>query len=158
MSKIIEIEFLENNSLHENLILRIPEIDVSVIADVYYLTSEEYNVNSNSNEKRNSLVDLLLNWKKALQRQVPNSLCFLPFDLSDEYVGCFKVEALDGVMLQCSYGRTREIMGMMIDVSDISDFKPEDFETDNKSFLVKKEDLLESIESCIKVPNSRKES
>jgi hypothetical protein len=146
---MIRIELDTTKEGHEDLTLFLDEISFSTEADSYYLMLDNKILpNEESYQKVKIVLDeMLQSWIAQVKQLNAHDIVFLPFDFSDQYIGCIRVEAIDDKNVSINYGFTTVIHGYSIAPSlgsiDIGD---EAYEVDSNSFIVTKEELLHSIQ------------
>ena len=93
---------------------------------------------------------LIIQWKIEIENIDADMVCFLPFDFSDEYIGCFRFEKVEN-RIHGSYGSTQKITGWMISPSKLDQFQIEesDYRITSKIFEVEEGELLASLDSCL---------
>lgn len=151
MEKKILVEIIKNNELHADLVLTIQSIGLVVIADSYYYMLDSSLDDRIKMHKDLVMIKILNHWILNIQELKENNTCFLPFDFSDEYIGCLRFELLNGDKVKGCYGITQKILGMMINPSQLECFDIDeiDFEKDSEVFLTSKSELISSIENSI---------
>ena len=153
MKNIISIGLNDIDGLHQDLFLKISSINFIVIADsYYYILDNSLSDNFNVEKNKNSIIcNALKEWKNKIINFKKGNTYFLPFDFSDQYIGCLRLEAINDTDIQGSYGITQKILGMMINPSQLEQFDIDDldFENDSESFFINKDDLIFSVESSI---------
>lgn len=119
--------------------------------DTYYFAIDNnYKKGDESIQKvHDVLVKLLKGWKRKLL-DLSNAV-YLPYDFSDEYIGCIEVKKNDENHLKIVIGYTTKYCGYEISPSNFDNsffISKEDFITDNNLILIKKEDL-DDYKICI---------
>jgi hypothetical protein len=153
MERSIIIEFNEDKyDLHDDLSLSIPSKGIKFTADSYYFSDDESIVinNDESERKYDSVKQLLNQWKRKIESMEIGDICFLPFDFSDEYIGCLKLELVDQWLVG-NYGYTEKIHGYAIYPSNLSQFAigNEDFIKYSEEFKLEKQLFIYSVEQSI---------
>lgn len=148
MSFFLIIEVNNNARLHEDLILRIPSMNFSIVADSYYYMLDNSDCNNNNNNKSIIFTKLLGLWRESLLNLQDGDILFLPFDFSDQYIGCLRFELISDNILEGCYGITQKILGMEINPSQLDQFDIEDsdFETEIDFFSINRSNLLSCID------------
>lgn len=153
MKNIISVLLKEIDGLHQDLHLNISTIDFIVVADsYYYILDKSISDNPHVEKNKNSIICNTLNeWRNKIINFKKGNTYFLPFDFSDQYIGCLRLEVINDMVIQTSYGITQKILGMMINPSQLEQFDIDDsdFEKDSESFIINKDDLIFSIEYSI---------
>lgn len=118
------------------------------IADLYYLASDN-NLEIEQIEIRIkvSFIKLMNQWIDRIESLNLNETTYLPFDFSDQYIGCLKVVKLEDNKLSLIYGYTRQFEGWQLSPSNIEKFilNENSFELDWGNNTANKEDLLKAI-------------
>jgi len=152
MEQFLTINLVLENDNNEQLSLKVPSIALYIKTDLYYYSLDNSIANySYSHKIHVVLTTLLKKWQAKIEKLPTGMSCFLPFDFSDQYIGCLKLTANPNNIIVGNYGFTQKIMGMMINPSDMEQFEIEelDFESDSALFSVSKKELIESIEVSI---------
>lgn len=142
---------------HKDIIVSIPEINIDKLCDLYYFVIDnEYKPADESHRKGiESLCILLENWITWLNDLTFGEAVFLPFDLSDEYLGGFYVTLSQNNTLVVFYCYSREMMGHSISPTSAEKInikkatfgiQPNALVTDKASFIG---DIRESIAGII---------
>ena len=157
MNNLIEINLINTKDFHRDLNLVIPSINLEVIADSYYLLLDNLiKTDSEGYDKvLNVLISILSQWKIKIEKLEVGDKCFLPFDFSDQYIGCLRIEQVDTENISGMYGVTQNIMTIGINPSDVNEFilAESDFRSRPKKFSFLKYDLLSSINlSIVEIP------
>ena len=139
---------------HENLHVDLPKINYSKIADTYYFALDNlFMPDDESKEKAVLNIKQLLNyWCDAIQRLKKDEVVFLPFDYSDEYIGCFRIKYLNNDEITVDYGYTTEYEGCMFRPSQFLSFKmnDENYNITTDSFQCEKYEFIKDINLSIK--------
>lgn len=153
MHNYININISPSGSLHNDLHLIIKAIDFECVADTYYLLLDDNIQWTHDDYKKVNevLIHILNKWIDKLESLKLGDQCFLPFDFSDQYIGCLCVELIDKTTLKGIYGFTRKITGIHIYPSDIESFTIEinDFESDSRAFSIDQKNLISDIHHSI---------
>jgi hypothetical protein len=96
------------------------------------------------------LTSLFKQWKLKIERLEYGGICFLPFDFSDQYIGCFRFKNNEDAMV-LNYGFTEKITGYMIYPSKLDQFEIDesDYRATSESFSIERDKFLASLEKCI---------
>lgn len=130
----------------QNLILEL--FDQKQIADLYYLASDNnLEIEQIEIKIKVSFVKLMNQWIDRIESLNLSETTYLPFDFSDQYIGCLKVSKLENDKLSLLYGYTRQFEGWQLPPSNIEKFilNENSFELDWENNTVNKEDLLNAI-------------
>jgi len=156
VNNFLTIELNPTKDVHGDLLLSIPSIGVECLADSYFLIGDKYlQTNKEGYEKvAEVLIHILLGWKSKIEALKNQSTCFLPFDFSDEYIGCLRLQLIEKDTLNLHFGFSQKIPGFGINPSDVESFDIEDsdFIKDNEvgEITVDKVTLLNSIDVSIR--------
>ncbi|MBX2828550.1 MAG: hypothetical protein KTR22_10310 [Flavobacteriaceae bacterium] len=93
-------------------------------------------------------------WKeKVLALTKSNKIIFLPFDFSDEYLGCLRLKVIPNDNIEIVYGYTEKVMGYEVSPDDIINLSIEtmidDFEQTSHKFYYSKPDFIALCEDII---------
>ncbi len=139
--------YKENNKIggHNNLVLEISLAEFKQITDTYYFSLDNGFLEKDESIKKTNLniINLLGNWLLEVEKIVEGEFIFLPFDFSDEYLGCLKVFKNVNNTLCISYGITTAYNGVSLSPSEY----PNNFELDLFDFL---EENIKKIELSFK--------
>jgi hypothetical protein len=152
MTNFLTIDLKNNDLLHQDLVLEIPSIDFVLNADTYYFVLDNSIDDYPALNRKKTILSIILNqWKIKLEQMKLQNVCFLPFDFSDEYIGCFRFEIIEDDLVMGVYGITQTLLGMMINPSKLEQFNivDSDFEEDSSHFNVSRSDLISSIEDSL---------
>lgn len=148
MGNFLTIKLNNNFQLHGDLTLEIPSIDFYTVADSYYYILDD-SIYLGEADRTKTLVfsEILSTWKDRLANLKNGQVCFLPFDFSDQYIGCLRMELLDNGLIKGGYGMTQKILGMMINPSQLDQFDIDDsdFELESKFFTERRDAIISSI-------------
>ena len=149
---IIDIKFKDNRTGQNDILVKIKGKEWIKRVDSFYLLVEE---EPNSTDQVPSrLKNLLEWWIIKIEEADLTKTVYLPIDFSDNYMGCFQVNAIDKEKLEISYGFTQDVMGYSVFPSTLANFDEQitSFILDSKpcSFIFQKSELIESIQLSIK--------
>ena len=98
-----------------------------------------------------NIKQLLNCWCDAIRYLKKDEIIFLPFDYSDQYIGCFRIKSLKNDEIIVDYGYTTKYEGWEIRPSQFHNFKINDVDYNIKtdSFQCEKYEFIESINSSI---------
>ncbi|SED96113.1 hypothetical protein SAMN04487765_0931 [Tenacibaculum sp. MAR_2010_89] len=139
---------------HNNLVFEIFKSGFKQVVDTYFFAiDKKFNPNDESLRKANlNIINLLENWLIELDKG--RKEIFLPFDFSDQYIGCIKVVIKEPNNLLCiSYGATTEYSAISLKPSGY----PENFNLSENDFIemdsnvleISHSDFITIIKSCI---------
>jgi hypothetical protein len=151
MDDFLKIDYLTEKNLHSDLILEIPSASINVIADTYYFALDDSLEDYDETKKVFAvLTTMLKQWKLKIENLRHDGICFLPFDFSDQYIGCFKFKNIKNTMV-ASYGFTEKITGWMIYPSKLDQFEigESDYSGISGSFSIERDEFLACLEKCI---------
>ena len=96
------------------------------------------------------LREMLYSWILQLKSLGSGEIILLPFDFSDQYVGCIRIEAIDEGNVLVNYGNTTKVQGYSISPS-LGQIKLNDeaFKVESDSFLTTKEELIITLENIL---------
>ncbi len=142
----IQLQYLE--SCHDDLTLSIPEIGLNQIADTYYFAIDEEREFLGDHKIVFGVKLLIAGWKTSIINLKKGGIAFLPFDFSDQYLGCLKVSAIFDATLQIEYGFTQQYSGcdtypsqsLNLDINEGS------FLIDRPALIVTKSEFLKDID------------
>lgn len=97
---------------------------------------------------------LVANWIDCVKSVFKNNspVIYLPFDFSDQYLGCLRVKLLPNGALKLDFGSTREITGYSINPSQIKCLNEDivrNYERTSDSFECNHEELLTDLNRMI---------
>lgn len=148
---VLSVEIVNFNG-HDDLLLKSDILKINQQADTYYfIIDNDFMSGDESFAKVVSTLKILLNdWVKQIE-ELTTGVTYLPFDFSDEYIGCLKVEYIENDKLLLSYGYTAQYKGWSIYPSDTKDFKlkSSDYSTETVPVPVSKTDTINSIHLSI---------
>ena len=123
-------------------------------ADLYYLSLEgEANMQEPDSTALFSTIEKLLSgWLFQVNNLETQPIAYLPFDFSDEYIGCLKCQLISPGKVSVSYGYTREHKGHSVIPSHSEDFKmsEESYVPTSSSAILERAIVINHIEGCIK--------
>lgn len=93
---------------------------------------------------------MLENWKRNIEDNT--EVIFLPFDFSDQYLGCIRMERLDVHKVKVNDGVTLLYQGHSLSPSNeilLDEQKLTDFRVTSESFQVDRKELLDCIQHII---------
>lgn len=138
---------------HGNLVLKLESIKFSQVADTYYFALDSSFMKGDESEQKviMNLHNLLKCWFAAVQKLESGDVKFLPFDFSDQYIGCLRVEKLEGDNILVDYGSTRKFEGSSFKPSKCEEFvlSDKDYERSTASFICAKSVILSNIRSSM---------
>jgi hypothetical protein len=152
MKEIIRIELKKDGDFHKDLFLNMPMINLSCEADSYYfLFAKSSGANVGYSKVVEILQHLLKAWLMRMDSLPITRICYLPFDFSDQYIGCLRIESVEQNKIQIQYGFTQKFMGMEISPAEINNFilQEDDFDQDSGVVVLDKDDFKKSIEESI---------
>ena len=126
-----------NKSQHKDLHLEIQSIGLKVVADTYYFILDD-----NINENR--IADFFKNLSNTIEKLEEGETCYLPFDFSDQYIGCLQVHSDDETVF-VNYGFTTKYSGTNIQPSDIAEFVVDsalEFRQTSETITTSKQELI----------------
>lgn len=143
----------QNERRHKDLSLIFDELELVEMADSYYLSiDQEFMINSASGDKIILILGKMIKWwiKQVLELCV-NEIAFLPFDLSDQYIGCFRVLQINNTDVSICYGFTTRITGYNITPSNMANLilLDEDFKIASKVINLNKLIFVSYIEQSV---------
>jgi hypothetical protein len=148
---------------HEDLFLTIPLIGLKVSADTYYfaLALEEVDVRIDENEVKRGVLSLLTYWADKALACGNDEVIHLPFDFSDQYIGCIQLVTNDA-RFRLSYGFTHtpgysvnplELGDFCQQVSDFQKTSKNPCEVSRQDFQLAIDDAIVQIEKDIATPH-----
>jgi hypothetical protein len=147
---MLNINYIDNGQHHKDLVLRIDELPTyHSIADTYYLSDF---MESKAELPFNSVVKEFLEYWKTRIEDIKHNAVFIPFDLSDEYVGGIVIKPNEvGYTVNPCHSKELNGWGTNIDTISKLDIGKEGlFIYDDKNeFLTTKESLLQGINRSI---------
>lgn len=139
---------------HTNLLLNLQPINFSQVADTYYFALDNSFRHGDESEEKVilNIKRLLECWLDAVKNLGSSEVSYLPFDFSDQYIGCIRVEGVDANNLSVSYGSTRKFEGSSFRPSQCKQFvlDPSDYDSTTNSFILKRSSFIRNIKSSIK--------
>jgi hypothetical protein len=148
----LDLQKIDNNSYT----LSIDDVGYTQEANTYYLAIDKGLMPGidSTNKVLSVLHRLINNWidviESILEDKSSNRLTYLPFDFSDEYLGCLRVELLSEGVLKIDYGYTYGIVGYTISPSKaifLNDDRIKDYEQFSKSFKCEPDKLVSELKS-----------
>jgi hypothetical protein len=144
------LEFRDNATAHDDLFFPFNG-RVRTCDSYYFRLDRNLDPDEEGPEKaKNVLKRLLEQWLEFVKDSVSGEIVFLPYDFSDEYIGCLRCEVQNAsVSLTDGY---LEISGASIYPSDIEDLvKSKSYftATDKSSVSMQKADLLLELRANI---------
>lgn len=140
----MNLAFIVDNEGGNYLELRIK--DFKKRADTYYFALDNcIEVKDSTIEKEKYVFEIYLSQIiKELQNCRIDELIYLPFDFSDQYIGCAFLSKIDTHNFKFIYGYTLKFTGYSINPSDISTFiiSEHDFVPTSETYIVNVEDIL----------------
>ncbi|MBF9239885.1 hypothetical protein I2I05_21010 [Hymenobacter sp. BT683] len=134
--------------------LAVEAIGLDEKADLYYLSLEgEGNTQEPDSTALFSTIERLLSgWLFQVKNLEAQQVAYLPFDFSDEYLGCLKCKLISPGKVSISYGYTRERYGHSVIPSQSKDFKlsEESYIPTSGSAILESAVVINHIEGCIK--------
>lgn len=120
----ILINYSDNGTGHEDLILEINQINLRVVADTYYFRIiDDFEPSTDDDSRiKHAVAALLGYWMKKLAALNISEYCYLPFDFSDQYTGCLKVVKVQENAFRISYGYSLLVEGWNVDPLDPDDY------------------------------------
>lgn len=139
---------------HNNLILELLPLNFTKVADSYYFALDNGFMKGDESTLKVILnIELLLqNWMKKIEKIDVKETAYLPFDFSDQYIGCLRVKRISETMLSIDYGATLKYDAFLLSPSDFAEFEinDEDFSKDNiNSFEISITDFNKDIRASI---------
>ena len=138
---------------HGDLLLDLKPIGFSQVADTYYFALDTAFMEKDESEDKVvlSLRHLLKCWFAAVSKLDRASVAYLPFDFSDQYIGCLRVEECEEENLMVSYGSTRKFEGSSFNPFDCDMFilSDKDYSKTTGAFICHKSIILASIKNSI---------
>lgn len=134
---------------HGNLLLRLEAIGFTQVADTYYLAIDPSFMKDDVSERKVilNLRNLLEWWSASVEKLETEGVTYLPFDFSDQYIGCLRVAMRDAQILSVDYGSTRKFQGDSFDPSQCEAFvlADKDYNKSTDSFTCKKSVMLSDV-------------
>jgi hypothetical protein len=138
---------------HSNLFLEFSSSNFIQVADTYYFALDNFFMEGeeSSFKVRQNLKNLLNKWISLIEKMKVNQKIYLPFDFSDEYIGCLRVDKISEFDLQVGYGSTRRFDGTSISPSQIEEFVIDDevYSSSIDNIKIDKKLLLKNIQESI---------
>lgn len=140
---------------HDDILLRCQLLNLNENVDSYYmLIDNEQMINEETQKKVVLLLKMLLQyWQKELESIKDSNVTFLPIDLSDEYVGTFRVKCIDDDSVKIDYGYTVERQGYSMPMLNKEDttlyFNEQKYHPETDTILVKKDEIISDIKKSI---------
>jgi len=75
---------------HRDILLKVPSLNLDKQLDSYYFHIDHVVTEGKMSYNQN-ICSLLNNFITAVLQLSDNSICYLPIDFSDQYIGCFRV-------------------------------------------------------------------
>ena len=145
---MLSIEFVDNGTLHDDIVLRFG--GWLHRCDSYYFALDPATSGEDSAKVRAILRRLLKQWVEYLRSARRGSTFYLPFDISDQCIGCLRcVCQEDSVVVTRGWSTTE---GWTVPPSDIGSFvrSPGDFDAGEEvPASVPREGLISDIERSL---------
>jgi hypothetical protein len=134
---------------HKDILLKISNLDLEQYVDSYYFGIDDSNDQTVSVKSLYNFRMLLGGWAFTVKGMSIGGVAFLPFDFSDEYIGCLRVEVLEENLLRLQYGCTRKYTGYMLSpVNDYSlEMSDEDFIPSSDFIVESKDEFIRCLEN-----------
>lgn len=145
---MLTLQFTPNGRWHEDLVLEMNER--TWLCDSYYFVIDHRVQGEENIEKvQRGLVKLLEQWINTLKSAAPVDLVYLPYDFSDQYVGCLRCE-LNSESVVVTRGWSL-IPGHSVTPSDITGFvrQVRDFRDDGPGATMLRDTICASIDESI---------
>lgn len=149
-NRLIYIELDTESDGHSDLIVELPKMKMNERFDSYYfqVECEPFEIT----DIKQAISNLIEYWKDKIIAMDSAEPIYMPIDFSDEYIGCFRLESVNGkIKMQYGFSRTN---GFGISPSNPGDFYKlvKDFEllTDYLTIEVSKKELIDSLIKNIK--------
>jgi len=146
---VLSLEWNPAAGLHESLTLSIPALGVSVVADTYYVASDDDVEPGETSPSRieAAISTLIQGWISLIRTMSSRDIRYLPFDFSDQYIGCLKIEGREGGQVGMSYGYTTTIEGHGLSPSEPHSLALSEYDCipDSAVSIVEREALLADL-------------
>lgn len=111
----------------DNIItLNIDIFDISLYqkVDVYYFALENKSTDYEENltDIKRNVLNLINSWIQVINNLNSKCVRFLPFDFSDQYIGCLRIEQIEDNRLIINYGFTTKFQGFSLNPHEINHF------------------------------------
>nr|WP_293837315.1 hypothetical protein [uncultured Arsenicibacter sp.] len=99
-----------------------------------------------------NFISMLINWKEKIRKMIVGDSSFLPFDFSDQYIGFIHLYQYEQECVNVTYCFTINYLGCLINpsTSNSVDLLDAPYKEVGPTYPVKKEELLQDIDSAIK--------
>lgn len=139
--------------LHDSLILSVPFLGIHVIADTYYFAMDNKVLPNDSSMYKigKTIQSLIKGWIFIINELKKNQVCYLPFDFSDQYLGCLKIVKDENDKMEMSYGYTEKIAGYGLNPSEphlLHSFEP-DYVSTSSAYKIEGDELISKLEQAI---------
>lgn len=148
------IKLLPDNFGHSDLFVEMPEIGYTKVVDTYYFALDAFFMEND--ESRNKVI---LNLKvffecwidRVANIQMDQSI-ILPFDFSDEYLGCICFTGLEENFLEINCGYTTSFKGSGVSPSQLNEFliPPDEYISETQSFVRRKNHIIDDLAKAIR--------
>lgn len=140
---------------HKDLSLIFNELDIVKVADSYYFAIDNQVLPQSESKDKVILIlkNLIDGWMKRVLALTVNEITFLPFDFSDQYLGCLMVKQINSVEISVCYGITTSVSGWEISPSIIGDLviSENDFEVTSYTVELNKHAFVSSIRQSLHI-------
>lgn len=144
-NRLIYIELDTESDGHSDLLVELPKMKMNEQFDSYYfqIECEPFEIT----DIKQAISNLIEYWKDKILAMESAEPIYLPIDFSDEYIGCYRLENVNGkINMQYGFSRTN---GFGISPSKPGDFykSVKDFKllTDYLTIEVSKKELIDSL-------------
>lgn len=146
---------IDNYQGHSDLLLKSDVLGLEKYTDSYYfIIDPDFKPLEETFEKVTILlIGLLQFWINEIESIIENNTAYLPFDFSDQYLGCFRIMGTNNNDINIDYGYTTKYQGWAIPISKINQVKFEiyhdEYQSNTETIKVAKADIIENIRTSI---------
>lgn len=140
---------------HDDLVLLNHCGEELACADTYYLVIDSllYEKEESFERVLKVLIKLLSDWISQVEGATEKNAIYLPFDFSDQYIGCLKICKLNSSSLYVYYGYTKKMEGHSIRPSNTIPYfllNDDDFILEIELGETSQSDFIRDLETSIK--------
>ncbi len=146
---------IDNYQGHNDLLLKSDVLALEELADTYYfIIDRHFRPDEETIEKVIMLlIGLLQFWINEIENIGEKKTSYLPFDFSDQYLGCFRIVGSKHNEIDIDYGSTTKYQGWGITISKIDQVKfnilQDEYQRDTETVKVAKTEIIENIRASI---------
>ena len=148
----LKLTYNTEHPYHKDVSIIIDDL-ISNTQDTYYFLLDDFVLRDRENWQKVRVIFhfLLSHWQTKINNLSINKTDYLPFDFSDQYIGCFKLTDISDNQVNIRYGFTTKFNGTTLCPSqvDVFNLEPDEFIISlryPKSIITDKILLIQDIE------------